>query len=101
MPKITYNKTSPYYKTKQASWYLSTLELRDVPPHVSDRLITIETKYHERPDLLAFDLFGSPGYWWVFMVRNPNVIKDPIYDQTQSKKIYVPTLDRLLSLLSN
>ena len=101
MTKTTYAKTSPYYSTKQASWFLSNLELRDIPPHTSDRIITIENKHHERPDLLAFDLYGSAEYLWIFMVRNPNVIKDPIYDQTAGKRIFVPTMDRLLSLLSS
>lgn len=101
MAKVSYKKTSPYYQTKQASWFLSNLEMREIPPHSSDRPITIDTKYHERPDLLAADLYGDPEYLWVFMVRNPNVIKDYIYDQTAGKRIYVPTMDRLLSLLSS
>ena len=98
MTKATYDKSSPYYLTKQASWFLSNLEFRDIPPHLSDREITIDSKYHERPDLLASDLYGDVGYWWIFMIRNPNVIKDPIFDQTTGKRIFVPTQDRLLSL---
>lgn len=101
MSKVTYAKTSPYHKTKQASWFLSNLEMREIPPHTSDRIITIENKYHERPDLLAFDLYGNSEYLWIFMVRNPNVIKDYIYDQKAGKRIFVPTLERLVALLAS
>lgn len=101
MTKTAYSKASPYYTTKQSSWFLSLLELRDIPPHSSDKVITIEPHYHERPDLLADHLYGNAEYLWVFMVRNPNVIKDYIYDLTAGKQIYVPTSDRLFSLLSS
>lgn len=99
MTKAKYKKTSPYYTTPQASWYMGNLNLRHVNPDVTDTIVTIENKYHERPDLLSYDLYGTADYWWVFMVRNPNLIKDPIFDQTQGKTIYVPTMSRLTTLM--
>jgi hypothetical protein len=101
MAKVLYGKTSPYLTTGQTAWSLAPLNLRNVPSHPSDKRITIKAKYHERPDKLSKDLYGTEGYWWVFMVVNPDVIKDPIYDLTTGTSIFVPLLDRLNQVLGS
>tara|TARA_B100000965_G_scaffold238990_1_gene200343 strand:+ start:2223 stop:2525 length:303 start_codon:yes stop_codon:yes gene_type:complete len=50
----------------------------------------IESKHNQRPDLLAFELYGNQRLWWLFMHFNPNIIKDPIMDFTAGKTIIVP-----------
>jgi hypothetical protein len=50
---------------------------------------------------LAFDLYGDANLWWVFAARNPNVIRDPIFDFLPGVRIYIPkktTIDRDLGL---
>ena len=39
---------------------------------------TIESQYQYRPDLLAYDLYGSTKLWWVFAQRNMNIIKEDL-----------------------
>ena len=86
----SYNKVSPYRNTKENKLYLELLTIRPVPAEKDDYLYTIENQYLHRPDLLAFDLYGNAGLWWIFVQRNMDVIKDPIYDFEPGVQIYCP-----------
>jgi hypothetical protein len=47
---------------------------------------------------MAFDLYGTPNLWWVFAIRNPDNIIDPITDFVAGTLIFTPTretIDRL------
>jgi hypothetical protein len=37
----------------------------------------------------------------VFAIRNPSVIKDPIYDLVSGIKIYIPQKQKLLAVLGS
>ncbi len=91
MPQITYPSTSAYAATPQTSWFMSTYVHRKIPSNGEDTIFTITAKYNNRPDLLAYDLYGNPSYWWVFCSRNPNVLRDPIWDFQTGKVIIVPS----------
>lgn len=95
---IVYPKTSPYGNTPQASWYLSNYVDRPVPIHSSDILISLDPKYQYRPDLLSNDLYNTPVYYWIFMRRNMDVIRQVIWDFIPGIYIYVPTMQRLQQL---
>lgn len=95
----TYSQTSPYKSTPQNNLYLELLEIRPVPAEPDDFLYTIESQYQYRPDLLAYDLYGSARLWWIFVQRNMEVIKDPIYDFEVGKKIYLPKKSNLQKYL--
>ena len=86
----SYSKVSPYRNTKENNLYLELLTIRPVPAEKDDYLYTIENQYQHRPDLLAFDLYGNAGLWWIFVQRNMGVIKDPIYDFEPGVQIYCP-----------
>lgn len=90
-----YKTTSPYYKTKQNKLYLELLTIRPIPAEADDFLYTIENQYENRPDLLAYDLYGTPKLWWVFVQRNMDTIKDPIFDFVPGAKIYIPKKSNL------
>ena len=90
-----YTKTSPWLNTPQNNLYLELLEIRPVPAESDDYRYTIENQYRHRPDLLSFDLYGTPKLWWVFVQRNMSVIKDPIYDLYAGQTIYLPKLTTL------
>jgi hypothetical protein len=93
MTAVNYDKRSPYSQTKQTRKYVQYLDSwtqLTVPSASDDQILTLDTKYVNRPDLLAYDLYGSAQYWWVFAIRNPDVIKDPIYDFTAGITIYAP-----------
>jgi hypothetical protein len=94
-----YNQSSPYSATPQNKLYLELLNIRPVPAESDDFLYTIESQYEKRPDLLAHDLYGDAKLWWVFVQRNMEVIKDPIYDFVTGTQIYIPKQSNLRQFL--
>lgn len=95
-----YSKTSPYAMTSVVNGkFLDVWEPREIPKLADDVTFRINTTYRHRPDLLAHDLYGNAGYWWVFAARNPNSIKDPIFDFTPGKTIFLPKKETLTAIL--
>lgn len=94
-----YDKTSPYYDTKLNGSYLDLLTLRDIPAQSDDILFTVTQQYYNRPDLLAYDLYNDVKLWWVFAVRNKDVIKDPVFDMIPGQRIYLPKLSTINAVL--
>lgn len=94
-----YSNTSPWYTTNVTQNYLDILTIRPVSAEVDDFLYTIEPQYTYRPDLLAYDLYGTSNLWWVFIQRNLDVLQDPIFDFIPGKKIYLPKNSSLTSVL--
>jgi len=95
----TYSKTSPYSETAQNRSYLELIKIRPVPAEADDFTYTIENQYKHRPDLLAFDLYGSAKLWWVFVQRNMEILKDPIYDFEPGVTIQIPKKSNLQKFL--
>jgi alpha-L-fucosidase len=96
----TYSNTSPWYKTQVVNnLYLDTLTIRPVSAEPDDFLYSIEAQYTYRPDLLAYDLYGTPELWWVFIQRNLDVLQDPIFDFVPGTSIYVPKGSGLKTVL--
>lgn len=88
---INYSVTSPWFLTEiKNNNYLGIYEKRPIPKNPDDLLYEITPQYTYRPDLLAFDLYGSAKLWWVFTVRNPDVLKDPVFDFVAGNKIFLP-----------
>jgi len=100
MPKVNYRRTSPYANTVQTDNFLSFWTPRLVPEAADDLFIEIEPKFDERPDLLAAELYQDSGLWWVFMMRNRDLIKDPVFDQKAGLKIFVPTKTRINTIIT-
>jgi hypothetical protein len=96
---ITYNRTSPYANTDTYGFFLDVANIPQIPLDPSDVQYQIDTIYKGRPDLLAFDLYGDSTLWWVFSIRNPNVLQDPIYDFQPGVIIYVPKKQNLTTAL--
>ena len=92
-----YSNTSPYFETREFSNYLDVLTPRTITAEDDDQSYTIERTYAYRPDLLAFDLYGTPRLWWVFAQRNPDEIEDPLYDFKPVVTIQLPKKENLLS----
>ena len=85
----SYLNTSPWYNTAIKNNYLDILTIRPVSADIDDFLYAIEPQYAYRPDLLAYDLYGTPQLWWVFMQRNLDVLQDPILDFVPGTQIYL------------
>lgn len=92
---IPYKKTSPYFQTSAASGYLEFMNFRNIPAYLSDTVYELTEVHQYRPDLLASDVYDTPDLWWVFAVRNINIIKDPIFDFKAGIRIYIPEIDTI------
>lgn len=96
---VEYNNKSPWARTKITANYLDIYERREIPKNPDDILYTIQPQYNYRPDLLAFDLYDSPKLWWVFAVRNMDILKDPIFDFVPGTQIYLPKKSVILAII--
>lgn len=94
-----YTQSSPWSITPQNNLYMELLEIRPVPAETDDFRYVIESQYEHRPDLLAYDLYGNPKLWWVFVQRNMSVLRDPIYDFATGTIIYLPKRSNLEKFL--
>lgn len=94
-----YNKTSPYYGTDNFGPFLDIMKFRAIPKRPDDVTYIIDRVYKYRPDLLAYDLYKDSALWWVFAVRNPNVLKDPVFDFVPGATIRIPKKETLAEAL--
>lgn len=95
----TYGSASPWFDTAQNRLYLELWRPRPIPSEQDDFEYTIQPQYNYRPDLLAYDIYGSSKLWWVFMQRNIDVITDPIYSFRSGVTIKLPKKNKLLMML--
>ena len=94
-----YSNTSPYFNTSENKISLDFLNPRTITADQDDISYTIDRIYAYRPDLLAYDIYGSAKLWWVFIQRNMSVINDPIYDFVPGTVIYLPKKENLSKFL--
>ena len=87
--------------------FLDINKLPQIGVTLSDEQYTIEPAYDQRPDLLAKNLYNNSRLWWVFALRNPDTIKDPLRDFAAGTIIFLPSAGSIsalgdqVSLLSN
>jgi len=82
--------TSQYSQTPIKNFYLDLWVPIQVSSSPYDTMITIPPAFNQRPDLLSQQQYGTPELWWVFTLRNPDLIIDPINDFVAGLQIYVP-----------
>jgi alpha-L-fucosidase len=97
MANIKYSETSPYAKTDKFGKFLDVMTNRPITTKSDDVYYEIDSVYEYRPDVLAFDLYGDSRLWWVFAQRNPDVLKDPLFDFKAGARIYIPKKTTLQS----
>lgn len=95
MTRVAYKNTSPYFTTQRFSNFLDVMVDRPITKYDDDVLYAIDKVYEFRPDMLANDMYGNSSLWWVFAQRNPNVLKDPLFDFRAGTEIYIPRLTTL------
>ena len=95
----TYSNLSPWFNTEVKEDYLDVLTIRPVSAEPDDVKWIITAPYAYRPDMLAYDLYGEPALWWVFMQRNLDVLQDPVYDFVPGVEIYIPKNSSLRTVL--
>ena len=88
----TYSGNSNYSNTKLNSKYLElyspSISINNLSARTKE--VEIDKKYDRRPDLMAYDLYGSPEKWWVLVHYNRDLLKDPINDFIAGMTIVVP-----------
>ena len=91
-----YPQSSPYFLTDvYSNSFLDVMINRPISVNSLDQEWVITQTYHLRPDLLASDLYEDSRLWWVFSQRNPNKLKDPLFDFVAGTTIYIPQLTTL------
>lgn len=80
--------------------YLEPMVYRPILARDTDPEYIIEPPFKYRPDLLAYDLYGDSKLWWVFVHRNREVLKDPVFDFVPGVVIRCPRKEELFDLLS-
>jgi hypothetical protein len=80
--------------------FLDVNQLPAIKITTRDESYVISPEFDERPDLLAHVLYESSNLWWVFALRNPDILKDPIRDFTAGKVIMLPAVDTVSSMIS-
>ena len=94
-----YRSDSFYANTQMLDFYLDIWDSNVSLSVEGDTSVEIHSKYNLRPDLMAYDLYGSPNYWWVFALKNKDKLIDPVEDFKTGLTITIPPRDGLRSLL--
>lgn len=81
--------------------FLGLNALPKISQSTKDEIYQIGTGYDERPDLLAHQIYGNSQLWWVFALRNPDIIKDPIRDFKAGISIILPSEASVRRLLES
>lgn len=93
-----HKSTSPYKKTPVRDFYLDIWKQPNISLNDSEEIV-IDQRYDRRPDLMAYDTYGTPNLWWVFAVVNKDTLIDPTEDFIAGKKIIVPANNEVSKLL--
>jgi len=96
---VKYSSYSPYFSTDQTYGHLGVMNFRTIPSLTNDILFTITKTYEHRPDLLSYDLYQTVQLWWVFALRNPSIIEDPVFDMKSGVQIFLPQLTTIKTSL--
>ena len=71
---------------------------RNMPKHPSDLQFFITPRYHKRPDLLAYDMYGTAKLSW-FVLQFNNII-DINLEFIEGKSVMLPTKTRVYTELT-
>jgi hypothetical protein len=96
---VEYSNLSPYFATEMSKGYLDVVSWRKIPAESDDVSFTVTSSYENRPDLLAYDIYGDVKLWWVFAARNPSILKDPVFDLVPGIIIYIPKMSSMKKTL--
>ena len=87
---------------RNAGTFEGFLDLNTLPKMPEDTFevdYIIKESHAGRPDILATEIYGSPRLWWVFALKNPDIIKDPLNDFKAGVVIKIPSPETVKSLV--
>lgn len=91
-------RSSIYANTPVRGFFLDIWVPIELNSSANDYFWVIEQKYHMRPDLAAYDIYGNEKLWYIFALRNKDIIKDPIFDFTAGTEIVVPAKNSIANI---
>ncbi len=74
-------------------WERKVLAIND-----DDSSYVVEKRFEGRLDLIAALYLNEPRYWWI--VAQYNNVLDPVAEITEGVILYIPTIDRVKTMLS-
>lgn len=89
----TYARTSLYSLTPISGNFLGYYVHRSVPADPTDSLMFCTSRWENRPDLMALDVYGNEDYAMAIPLRNG--LRDPVFDLVMGRALAVPTLARV------
>lgn len=97
-----HRKTSRYNhagggQTESTGRFLDFYERQTIDEAPDDELFIIPPNLENRIDLIANVKLGNPRYSWVILLRNNDVIENPMVDLHAGKVIFIPSRTRLQS----
>ena len=87
--------SNPYKNTPLRDFYRDLWQPVRIAKSRDDRTIVISNAHHQRPDLLASELYGDERLFWVFWQHNKDLLEDPIHDFVAGLSIKVPNRDNI------
>ncbi|MSQ05521.1 MAG: hypothetical protein EXR40_06005 [Nitrosomonadaceae bacterium] len=88
---VAYDPRSFYSTTPVNTSYLNHTVFPTIVFDGEESPMVISARYENRPDKLAYDLYGSSKLWWVFGLCNRDKLEDPIWDFKVGLEILVPS----------
>lgn len=85
-----YRPSSVYKNTPVRDFYLDLWNPPEITATADDLRITVTPQQAGRPDLLSEQLYGTPRFWWIFAMRNPDLLPDPVNDFVAGLEIFAP-----------
>ncbi len=73
--------------------FLDVNNLPRIGKTIYDEDFEITPEFDGRPDILAYKLYGAVQYWYVFALRNPDLLVDPIRDFKAGVTIKLPSAE--------
>lgn len=84
-----------YKKTQVVNNILQYADLPVLESSSDDEYWVIEPKYHQRPDKLAHEKYGTENLYYVFLLANMDKMEDPIFDFIEGMEIRVPSVNNV------
>lgn len=94
-------KASRYVSGGSTEVNSSALEIWErviFPINDDDTSYVVEKRFEGRADIIAGIYYGEPRYWWI--IAQYNNVLDVNAELTEGTVLYIPTLDRVKTILN-
>jgi hypothetical protein len=81
------------YQDEEGRYLLGNFTPLEIPPDPTDRFYIVEPGDLARPDLIAYKMYGSVGYYWAILWLNG--VLDPFETLYVGMMLRIPTFRRL------